>query len=282
MQIETPKSYFLNSELIVHAGGLSERWWPVSQGKCPKPLTDIGKKPRPMIDWVILPYVIAGLKHIFVSLWHSPDAIIKHCEEMAKNTDIEFTFLTEPENKRLGRAGVIKYYIERGVLDKNKPKISVNASDICKINIKEFSKFQFIGLKKGFLATVVGSPSEYSQFGRIKCDPNTKILKFFEEKPITILQKGEYVNTGVFFWDSKLNKLFFEIADEEIPVDLERSRIITKMYDVMRCFEGVLPLKSWLWLKTPQDYKRVKDMDLEKFLEVTSIERYLGPYVSEE
>jgi len=278
MQIETPESYFLNSELIVHAGGLSERWWPVSQGKCPKPLTDIGKKPRPMIDWVILPYIIAGLKRVCVSLWHAPDAIIKHCEEITKNTDIEFDFLIEPENKRLGRAGVIKYYMEKGVLDKNKPKISVNASDILKINIKELSKFQFIGLKKGFLATVVGSPSEYSACGRIKCDPNTKLLKFFEEKPLTTLPKGEYANTGIFFWDSKLNKLFFEIKDEEMPVDLEKSKIITKMYNLMRCFEGALPLKNWMWLKTPQDYKRFKDMDLEKFLEITSIERFLGPY----
>jgi len=282
MQIETPESYFLNSELIVHAGGLSERWWPVSQGKCPKPLTDIGKKSRPMIDWVILPYVAFGLKQIFVSLWHSPEFIIEHCKEITKNTGIKFTFLTEPENKRLGRAGVIKYYLENGILDKDKPKISINASDILKINLKELAKFQFIGLKKGFLATVVGSPSEYSQFGRIKCDPNTKILKTFEEKPITILPKGEYVNTGVFFWDSKLNKMFFEIADEELPVDLERSRIIAKMYEAMRCFEGVLPLKSWLWLKTPQDYKRVRDMDLEKFLDITSIERFLGPYNPQE
>lgn len=282
MQIDTPESYFLNSELIVHAGGLSERWWPVNQGKCPKPLTDVGKKPRPMIDWVILPYVMAGLKHIFVSLWHSPDSIIKHCEEISKNTEIKFTFLTEPEDKRLGRAGVIKYYLENGVLDENKPKISVNASDILKISIKEMAKFQFIGLKKGFLATVVGSPSEFSQFGRIKSDPKTKILKVFEEKPITILPKGEYVNTGVFFLDSKLNKLFFEIEDEELPTDLEKSKIITKMYDAMRCFEGVLPLKSWLWMKTPQDYKRVRDMDLEKFLEITSIERFLGPYSPQE
>lgn len=282
MQIESPESYFLNSELIVHAGGLSERWWPVSQGKCPKPLTDIGKKPRPMIDWVLLPYVIAGMKHIFVSLWHSPDTIIRHCEEITKNTDIKFTFLTEPENKRLGRAGVIKYYLEKGILDESKPKISLNSSDICRINVKEFSKFQLIGLKKEFLATVIGCPSEYSQFGRIKCDPNTKVLKMFEEKPITVLPKGEYVNTGIFFWDSKLNKLFFEISDEELPVDLERSRIITKMLGVTRCYEGVLPLKSWLWLKTPQDYKRVKDMDLEKFLEVTSIERFLGPYTPQD
>lgn len=278
MQLEDPNSYFLNSELIVHAGGLSERWWPVTEGKYPKPRTDIGKKPRPMIDWVILPYVVAGVKRIFVTLWHKPDTIVEHCEEIAKNTDIKFTYLIEPENKRLGRAGVIKYFLEKGVLSEDKPKISIYASDIVKINTKEFVKFHLIGLSKRFLATVVGSPSEYSQFGRIRCDPKTKAVKFFEEKPITTLPNGEYVSTGIFYLDQRLNKFFLGISDDELPVDLERSKMILKICKVMRCFEHVLPLKSWIWCKTPQDYKRVKDMDLEKFFEVSSIERYLGPY----
>jgi NDP-sugar pyrophosphorylase family protein len=50
MPFDNPNDYFLNSELIVHAGGLSERWFPVTQGKIPKPITEIGKKRRPMID----------------------------------------------------------------------------------------------------------------------------------------------------------------------------------------------------------------------------------------
>ncbi|MDI6798961.1 MAG: NDP-sugar synthase [Candidatus Aenigmarchaeota archaeon] len=276
--METPESYFLNSELIVHAGGLSERWWPVTEGEVPKPRTDIGKKPRPMIDWVILPYVVAGIKHIFVSLWHKPDTIVEHLEEIEKNTDIKFTYLVEPEDRRLGRAGVIKYFLENGVLSEEKPKIWMNASDIVRINIRELLKFHLIGLNKGFLATVVGSSSDCSQFGRIRCDPKTKAVKSFEEKPITTLPKGEYVNTGIFCIDQKLNKIFFEIEEKELPIDVERCSILPKICKVMRCFEFAVPFKNWVWLKNPKDYKRVKDMDLEKFLEVPSVEKYLGPY----
>ncbi len=278
MPFDNPNDYFLNSELIVHAGGLSERWFPVTQGKIPKPATDIGKKSRPIIDWIILPYVMAGLKKMFISLWHNPNIIVEHCDEMAKNTDIEFIYLKEPGDKRLGRAGVIKYYLEKGVLSEDKPKISINTSDIMKLNIKELVKFQLLGLEKGFLGTMVASPSELSQFGRVKCDINTKAIINFEEKPLVQLPKDEYVNTGTFYLDSQLNRYFHEIAEEEFPVDLEKSKILPKFCSQIRCFEHVIPLKTWFWLKSQQDYKIVKDMDFEKFFEITNVERFLGPY----
>ena len=278
MAFDNPLEYLLNSELIVHAGGMSERWFPVTQGKIPKPVTGIGKKPRPMLDWVILPYVMAGLKKIFVSLWNAPELIVEHCEEMAKNTGIEFVYLKEPEGKRLGRAGVIKYYLEEGILSKDKSKISANATDILKINMIEFAKFQSLGLKKGFLASVITSPIEFSQFGRIRCDVNTKAVICFEEKPSFQLPKDEYVNTGVFYLDSELNKYFLEIEEKDFPVDLEKSKILPKFCRQMRCFEHAIPLKTWIWLKTPQDFKRANEIDFEKFFEVTNVERYLGPY----
>lgn len=279
MLSENPKEYFLNSELIVHAGGLSERWFPVTQGKIPKPLTEMGKKPRPMIDWVILPYVMAGMKKIFISLWHNPEGIMEHLDEISKNTGIEFVYLREPEDKRLGRAGVIKYYIERGVLSKDKPKISINGADIINMDIQKLVKFHLSGLEKGFFATVVVSPSEFSQFGRLKCDLGTKAVINFEEKPLIHLPRDEYVNTGAFYLDSELNKHFIEISEEDFPVDLEKSKILPQISRTMRCFEhSIIPLKTWFWFKNSQDFKKVKDMDFEHFFGIKNVEEYLGPY----
>ncbi len=277
MQFNNPNDYFLNSELVVHAGGLSERWFPVTQGKIPKPITEVGKKPRPIMDWVILPYIMAGMKKIFVSLWHNPEAIIEHCDEIAKNIGVEFVYLKEPEEKRLGRAGAIKYYLEKGVLSEDKPKISINGADIIKVNVREFAKFQFSGLEKGFFGTIIVSPSEVSQFGRIRCDLNTKAVISFEEKPLIQLPKDEYVNTGAFYLDSEMNKYFYEIEDG-LPVDLEKSKILPKISKMIRCFEHVIPLKSWFWPKNQQDYRKIKDVDFEQWFEITNVERYLGPY----
>jgi NDP-sugar pyrophosphorylase family protein len=275
-----PTEYFLNTELIVHAGGIGERWWPVTKGKIPKPITEIGKKPRPILDWVILPYVAMGLKRVYITLWNNPEAVIEHCKEIEKNSDVKFTFLIEPPDKRLGRAGAVKYYLEEKVLDEKKPKLSVNCSDFIKLNPIELAKFQTIGLKKGYVGTIVGSPVDISQFGRFVCDPDTKIVKSFQEKPVIVLPKGEYVNTGTFYLDGSRSYEFYSIKDSELPMDWERSNFLIKMCKegVIRCLEGAQPFKTWVWLKTQQDFKKVNAMDLEKFLDVTSVERYLGEY----
>jgi len=277
---DSPTEYFLNTELIVHAGGLGERWWPVTKGRIPKPITEVGKKPRPILDWIILPYVVAGMRRIYVTLWNNPEAVIEHCKEIEKNSDVKFTFLIEPPDRRLGRAGSIKYYLEERVLDEKKPKLSVNSSDIIKINPIELAKFQAIGVKKGFAGTIVGSPADISQFGRIVCDPNTKVIKNFQEKPTIALPKGEYVNTGMLYLDGSRSCEFYTIKDSELPMDWERSAFIIKMCKegVIRCLEAAQPFKTWLWLKSQQDFKKVNTIDLEKFLEVTSAERYLGEY----
>ena len=149
--MEDWKSYLANTEVIVHAGGLSERWYPVTQGKIPKVLTEIGIKPRPMIDWTILPYVKAGVRKFFITLWHEPDKIIQHCNEISKNTGIEFVFLKE-EGKRMGRAGVLKYYLQKGVLDPNKHKINVGGADIVK--------------RLNFIPTVYRKPAFGAKAGR--------------------------------------------------------------------------------------------------------------------
>lgn len=272
------EKYFLNTEVIVHAGGLGEQWWPITKGKIPKPLTSIGKNPRPILDWTILPFVAAGMKKFFITLWHNPEHLINHCKEIEKNTGIEFVFLEEPADKRLGRAGVVKYFLEKSVLDNNKPKLIMNGSDVLKINIEQLTQYQYDGLNKGFLATVVTTNTEPSKFGKIRCDPTTKVVKYFEEKPMIILPKGEFVNTGLFYFDSEINKLFLKIKDSEMPVDTERSSILPELSKVMRCLDCVKPIESWLWFKTSKDFNVLKDTDMEKFLGIENVEKHLGPY----
>jgi len=277
MKNASPREYFLNTQIVVHAGGLSERWFPVTQGKIHKALTEIGKKPRALIEWTILPYIMAGAKKFFITLWSKPELIIEHFKKIQKNTGIEFVFLLEPENKRLGRAGVIKYYMEKGDVANDKPILSINSDDILKINPIELAKFQFGGIGKGFHATAIGSSTEISQFGRIKYNPKGNRVSSFVEKPSFTLEQNELVNTGIFYLDTKLVKHFLEIKDSDFPVDLERSKMIQEhVVPVMRALDFVILGKTWFALNSPQDYKKVKDFDFEKFFEITNIERYLG------
>ena len=277
--ITSPRDYFLNTQIVIHAGGLSERWFQITQGKIHKSMTEIGKKKRPMIDWTLVPYVMAGAKRFYVSLWHQPEAIVNHLKEIEKNTGIKFVPLVEPENKRMGRAGVIKYYLEEGSLDKSQPILSINSDDILKINPIELAKFQFGGIEKGFFATDIGSSTELSQFGRIKYDPKSNKVHSFIEKPAFRVEENELVNTGIFYLDSKLVKHFLEIKESEFPVDIERSKMMQEyVVPVMRAFDLVVLGKTWVVLNNPEDFRRVKDFDFEKFFEITNVERYLGEY----
>jgi NDP-sugar pyrophosphorylase family protein len=283
MPVTSPRDYFLNTQIVVHAGGLSERWFQVTGGKIHKALTEIGKKKRPVIDWTLIPYVMAGAKKFYVTLWHQPQSIINHLKEIEKNTGIKFTVLVEPEDKRMGRAGVIKYYLEDQTLEKDKPILTINSDDVLKIDPIELAKFQFGGIQKGFFATDIGSSTEISQFGRIKYDPKTNKVHSFIEKPAFRVGENELVNTGIFYLDSKLVRHFLDIKESEFPVDLERSKMMQEnIVPVMRAVDLVMLGKSWVVLNTPEDYRRVKNFDFEKFFDITNVERYLGEYKSQQ
>lgn len=270
--MEDWKTYLENTEIIVHAGGLSERWYPVTQGKIPKVLTEIGSKPRAMIDWTILPYVKAGIKKFYITLWHQADQIVQHCSELSEKSGIEFVFLKE-EERRLGRAGVVKHYLEKGILDMNKHKIMVGGSDIVNLNLENLINFHLEGLSRGFLVTLVGSSSGQSQFDKIIFDPATnRVIRMDIDRSINLLE-GEHANTGTAYFDAKASLIFLNITENQLPIDWENFR---ELFNTARCFSSAKLLNSWIPLKTPYDYKKAKDIDFEKWFGVNSVEEHLG------
>lgn len=271
--MEDWKSYLSNTEIIVHAGGLSERWYPVTQGRIPKVLTEIGANPRPMLDWTILPYVKSGIKKFFITLWHQGDQIIQHCNNISEKSGIEFIFLKE-EERRMGRAGVAKYYLEKGILDINKHKINVGGSDIVNIDLEGFVKFHMEGISQGFFVTLVGSSSGHAQFDRIIFDPSTnRVIRMDMERGIT-LSEGEHANTGTAYFDANVNEIFLRINENQLPLDWEN---FEELFSSARCFRSARLLDSWIPLKTPYDYKKAKNLDFEKWFGVNP-EEYLGEY----
>lgn len=275
--MEDWKSYLSNTEVVIHAGGLSERWYPVTQGKIPKVMTEIGINSRPMIDWTILPYVKAGVRKFFITLWHEPEKIIQHCNEISKNTGIEFVFLLE-EGKRMGRAGVVKHYLEKGILDPNKHKIMVGGADIVKLDIENFVKFHLEGVSQGFLVTLIGSSSGQSQFDKIVFDAATAgVLRMDVEREINLMQ-GEYANTGTAYFDAGMNQMFLQIPESQLPVDWEK--LGAEFFNKGRAFGKIRLFESWIPLKTPHDYKKAKDLDFEKWFGINPVEEHLGEYKS--
>ncbi len=276
--MKSVKCYLKSSQVVVHAGGMGERWRPVD-GDRPKPLTPVGKNPRPMLEWVVLPWVAAGVEEFFVTTWHKSKHIQNFCRELSKRSGIEFHVLVEPPEKRLGRAGIIKVSLENGWLDERRPIISTNASDILKVNVVELLRYHLRGLEEGFYLTVLGAKYLPCQFGVVEISEDGRV-KSFVEKPLIRLE-NKFINTGVVVIDPKLFPLFKGISEVDFPVDLESTEhpVIRKLWRKGRVYLKAVPWKNWIFLKDLKDYKRVCKVDLEKFLDIP-VRSYLGDYTA--
>lgn len=274
------KKYIRDCQLVVHAGGIGERWSPITNGEIVKPRTEVGSRPRPMIDWVVLPFVKAGVKKIFPTLWFKAESIMKHCNNVASQTDLKFTYLIEPENKRLGRAGIIKESIKKGLLDPGKPIISTNGSDIIAIDVEDLLRFHLEGVSKGFGVTVIGATKIPTEFGQYLVDPKTKRVLGFKEKPLVDIGPNVNVHVAMFVFDPSANSAFLGIDEKSYPVNIEdlKGEASKSIFNKARSYSGIVPLKQWVFFKSPKHFKEFGKIDFEKLLNVKNADTYLGKY----
>lgn len=274
------KEYIKNCQLVVHAGGMGERWSPITNGQVVKPRTEVGSKPRPMIDWSILPFVKARIKNIFPTLWYKADSLTSHLEKISQQTDIKFTYLIEPENKRLGRAGIIKESINNGKLDSKKPIISINGSDVLALDVEDLIKFHLESVKQGIGVTVVGATEIPTEFGLYKVDPKTNRVIGFKEKPVVNIGPNENVHTGIFIFDPSANSSFMNVDEKSYPVNIEdlKGKASESIFKNARSYSGIIPFKQWVFFKSPKHFKEYGKINFEKFLNIKNVEAYLGKY----
>lgn len=274
------KKYIKDCQLVVHAGGMGERWSPVTNGEIVKPRTEVGKKPRPMIDWAMLPFVKAGVRNIFPTLWYKAQTLKEHFDSIASQTDVKFNYLIEPENKRFGRAGIIKESIKNGSLDPKKPIISTNGSDVIAVDVEDLIKFHLEGVKEGFGVTVVGANEIPTEFGQYHVDPKTKKIMGFKEKPLVKIGPDENVNTGMFIFDPVSISAFEEIDESSYPINIEdlKGQASKNIFENARSYTGIIPYKQWVFFKSPKHFKEFGDIDFEKFLNIENSDTYLGKY----
>lgn len=272
---------FKETAIVIHHGGEARKLSHLTQKKFPKGMLELGSKSRPLFDWVLGKYVDTGFKKFYITLWFNSEPVKKRCKEIEKYSEIKFIFIEEPKDKRLGRGGSIRFGIESGII-KEKNIVSVNGSDIINYDIMDFARFHYDGLKKGYEATVLGSPYDQAKGGIISCDRDN-VVKSFEEKPVRRLEHGKYVNTAVFYLDKSALRYLFEV--NKFPFNLESREFISQLEinGKMRCYspENEIMLgKNWIWIKDEYDYDTWKNLDFEKFLGIKDIDKLLGPYKS--
>ncbi|MCS7123297.1 MAG: sugar phosphate nucleotidyltransferase [Candidatus Aenigmarchaeota archaeon] len=250
------EDYIFDSQFVVHAGGIGERWKGVSL-KTPKPLTKVGKVKKPIIEYAILPFINFGVKKFYITLYYKINIFKKYLEKIFSKYKIEIEFLEE-KNKRLGRLGIVKKSLEEGKLDINKNIISMNASDILIFDIKKAFDFHFSNLN--IPITIVASKNFKTSFGILEVDEKNKVIGF-EEKPFL----NFFTNTAFYIIDKSFNKKILEMKIN-YPKNFEE---IKEFWENSKVIALVEHGKTWFPFKDLKDYREFGNLDflfLQSFL----------------
>lgn len=246
------EKYIFDTQFIINAGGLGERWRDVSS--LPKPLTPIGKHKKPMIEYVILSFMRAGIEEFYITLYYKPKLFINCLKKIKEKYKIKINYLIEGK-ERLGRLGIIKKSFEEGLLDANRPLVSANASDILIFDMKKAFDFHLSNLN--FPVTAIVSKNFKSSFGILELGKYGNVVSF-KEKPYM----QYFTNTAFYIIDKKFNKKILK-AKLEFPINFEDFKSFWK-------FVKAIPLveygKTWFPFKDLKDYREFGDINFLHFL----------------
>ncbi|MEM3073068.1 MAG: sugar phosphate nucleotidyltransferase, partial [Candidatus Bathyarchaeia archaeon] len=246
---------------IVSAGGRGVRLMPHTLEK-PKPLLEIGLTKQPLMYWSMLPMLLGGVSHFVIGVRHGAKEIKNKFGDGAELTQrmgrrIIIEYVEEPEP--LGRAGYIKYGIEKGVIDPNRPAIIFNASDILRLNLRNLVRhYLWVNAYHGFDVVQVYASGFRVHYGVGKVDPSTSQVVSFEEKPFY----NDLANTACYVIHGRL-KDFLQV--DKKPVNIE-DILIYKWVREKTLAAYIIPHEDLISIKYEGDLNRVDEMDLERFV----------------
>ena len=179
-------------DTIILAGGLGTRLKSI-MGSLPKCLALINDKP--FIDNLIDNCIENGLRRFIISVGYEKEKVIEH---LKTKTECEIIF--SEEDKPLGTGGAIKNakkYI------KSDHVLIMNGDSFISLDFNSFYNYH---LNKKALITIVGASSQKNtDYGSLIFDKNFNVTEFLEKQKNT---KSNYINAGVYFFDTKVFDLF--------------------------------------------------------------------------
>ena len=202
-----------NKHLVIMAGGVGSRFWPLSTPQCPKQFIDITGSGITMIQQTLDRFEgIIELDHVWVvTSEHYKELVLEQLEGINHQH-----VLLEPCMRNT--APCIAYVSWKILKEDEDALIVVAPSDHLVLDVPSFQEaikrgFDFL-IKKGGILTLGIKPSRPDTgYGYIKVGEDTgggiHVLERFCEKPqlpvaIDYFQSGQYVwNSGMFMWNVK-------------------------------------------------------------------------------
>lgn len=261
-----------STTLVVHAGGRGTRLRPYTL-TIPKPLLKVGLQRKPLICYVIMPFVFHGIRRCIVTIRERSSKalrkLIRYVNEgdivsdtndllnsFGCDRDFEAEILDEGE-KSLGRGGVIKKGFEDGVLDLRKPIISMNGCDVARVNVMDLAEKHFENVKNGFYVTNVLASGFYAPGGIAEVD-DRRVTKFIEKPPVYA-----WFNTGIFYMDSASFRYIMEIS--KFPQNLE-DKIIPRLVELGKVAAYRIDIDDFKPVKEEKQYIALRDSDILSYL----------------
>jgi NDP-sugar pyrophosphorylase family protein len=249
---------------IIHAGGESTRLREAFNG--PKALVPIGDK---TLLWFHLQPLLKSdiiLEYVF-TLRHQHELVQKHIEELKKEFNISSSSIVEP--KPLGRAGVIRLGIDKGVIDTDTSYLMSHPDDLIPINIKELVDYASEAEKKNKSMVMVMARYITNPFGvgLAKKVGDIIELKQFQEKPEIPLIEDHYANTGMILFLPEAMKEF-----KNVPLDRlthPEHEIIPKLAKQNKV--AVFLVDRWISVNYTSDYENVLKMGKDKLIEFLDV-----------
>jgi len=246
---------------IVSAGGEGLRLRPLTIEQ-PKPLVEIGASKQPLMYWSMLPMILGGVSHFIVGIRHGASKIKERFgkgEELSEKFRRKITIEYVEEMEPLGRAGFIKYGIEKGVIDPAKPAIIFNASDVLRLNLLDLVR-HYLWLKtyRRFEVIQVYTSAFRAQYGIGKIDFSTNQVTDFTEKPLL----HNLASTACYVTHDRL-KDFQDIT--KIPSNPE-DELVHKWLREKTLGAYVISHEDVISIKFQKDVDNVEGMDFDAYI----------------
>jgi len=249
---------------IIHAGGDSTRLREFFSG--PKILAPIEDKP--LLWFHLQPLLKSKLisEYIF-TLRYQHEVVQTYLEKLKNELKILTSSILEP--KPLGRAGVIRLGIEKGIINVDNTYLMSHPDDFIPIDLTKLTDYASEAERKGKAMVIVMAKYTLNPFGVgiVEKAGDMLELRHFKEKPELPLIDNHFANTGMMLFLPEAMKEF-----KNVPLDKPthpEHEIVPKLAKQNKV--AVFLVDRWISVNYASDYESVLKMGADKLLEFLNV-----------
>jgi NDP-sugar pyrophosphorylase family protein len=245
------RAFIERLQAVAIVGGLGRRLRPHTNNNFPKAMLRVGTECRPMLEWVLKPWLKLGIRDFIFCTGYGSEVIEEHFGDGSR-FGISITY--SREDSPLETGGALKLAIERGII-RPRPFLIFFGDDFVRLDPREFVQTHIDNARKGLRATLIATKQFRAAYGILKVEGGRAVE--FKEKPLI----ARHANVGICCFEPEVTEL---ILRHEVPFKLERT-VIPEL--VERGWLGIYEIEweDWLPVNTEKEYEGILRVSLSDF-----------------